>query len=46
LARSDFDLFHFIIEIVLTGDYFAFVAKHAAPAVSPGIVVPAGKVRT
>lgn len=28
-ASSDFGLFHFIIDIVLKGDYFAFVAKHA-----------------
>jgi hypothetical protein len=28
-ARSDFGLFHFIIDVVLRGDYFAFVAKHA-----------------
>lgn len=28
-AWSDFGLFHFIIDVVLRGDYFAFVAKQA-----------------
>lgn len=28
-AWSDFRLFHFIIDVVLRGDYMAFVAKHA-----------------